>query len=85
MVLRNSSMRAREEEGDEGLIGARAAAVMRRGYDEDRWWRELNARVEEGERERESSLVRGKGVGETGGGAHTFIGAGGAGEAVAGW
>jgi hypothetical protein len=28
-------------------------------------------------RERESSLVRGKGVGETGGGAHTFIGAGG--------
>jgi hypothetical protein len=52
MVLRNSSTRAREEEGDEGLIGARAAAVMRRGYDEDRWWRELNARVEEGERER---------------------------------
>jgi hypothetical protein len=37
MVLRNSSTRAREEEGDEGLIGARAAAVMRRGYDEDRW------------------------------------------------
>jgi hypothetical protein len=37
MVLRNSSMRAREEEGDEGLIGARVAAVMRRGYNED-WW-----------------------------------------------
>jgi hypothetical protein len=37
MVLRNSSTRAREEEGDEGLIGAQVAAVMRRGYNED-WW-----------------------------------------------